>query len=289
LQVPDPAFCLGIGHIMLLQYGIPDLRAFFEQDIRWPRRYVSSVSDVPKARGGMRMLIKSLFDDEFIVVLIGFLALEAMYFISVWCDYAFPRRKEDFRRRMGAYAELKKGNETEASCQCKKETSCPGVLPPAAHEVLLGTLKKVEQKSAVNTTILVFALTISLVILLQPTLPSLPPQVKNLVLTFVSLLILPTFLAFRGTYQLDQLDFPGCSNNGFCLKKRMQDDLIKDLLEKERAFRFTRNSTMYTIIGLLLIVVLDGIYTALCYMDLTSFPPKNQLFLAIILIELMPE
>ncbi|MBC6437869.1 MAG: hypothetical protein GDA52_06990 [Rhodobacteraceae bacterium] len=245
------------------------------------------------------MLIEYLFDKHFILVLFGLCALELMYLACVWNNYALPRHKNELRCRMEAYAELNGCSEKENSCQCGKEPpcqcgkepSCPGVLKPKTHEVLLGTLKKIEAKGAVNTTILVFALTISVAILLTPSVHSLETEVQNLVLTFISLLILPTWMAFRGTYQIDQLNFPGCSGSGFCLKKRMQDDLIDDLLAKERAFRFTRNSTQVTIIGFLLIVVLDGILPALFCTDSTSstLHLKNQLFLADHFNRLVPE
>ena len=33
------AFGMGIDRIAMLKYGIPDLRAFFESDLRWLRHY----------------------------------------------------------------------------------------------------------------------------------------------------------------------------------------------------------------------------------------------------------
>jgi phenylalanyl-tRNA synthetase alpha chain len=37
----------------MLKYGIPDLRAFFEADLRWLRHYGFSFTDVPTLAGGL--------------------------------------------------------------------------------------------------------------------------------------------------------------------------------------------------------------------------------------------
>ncbi len=47
------AFGMGIDRIAMLKYGIPDLRAFFDSDLRWLRHYGFSALDVPTMRGGV--------------------------------------------------------------------------------------------------------------------------------------------------------------------------------------------------------------------------------------------
>ena len=47
------AFGMGIDRIAMLKYGVPDLRAFFESDLRWLRHYGFSSLDVPTIRGGL--------------------------------------------------------------------------------------------------------------------------------------------------------------------------------------------------------------------------------------------
>ncbi len=47
------AFGLGIDRIAMLKYGIPDLRAFFDSDLRWLRHYGFAPLDVPTMRGGL--------------------------------------------------------------------------------------------------------------------------------------------------------------------------------------------------------------------------------------------
>ncbi|MGH1331886.1 MAG: phenylalanine--tRNA ligase subunit alpha [Paracoccaceae bacterium] len=47
------AFGIGIDRLAMLKYGIPDLRAFFDSDLRWLRHYGFSPLDVPTIRGGL--------------------------------------------------------------------------------------------------------------------------------------------------------------------------------------------------------------------------------------------
>tara|TARA_R110002096_G_scaffold47539_17_gene126761 strand:+ start:9097 stop:10176 length:1080 start_codon:yes stop_codon:yes gene_type:complete len=47
------AFGMGIDRMAMLKYGIPDLRAFFESDLRWLRHYGFAALDVPELAGGL--------------------------------------------------------------------------------------------------------------------------------------------------------------------------------------------------------------------------------------------
>ena len=47
------AFGMGIDRLAMLKYGIPDLRAFFESDLRWLRHYGFRALDVPTLAGGI--------------------------------------------------------------------------------------------------------------------------------------------------------------------------------------------------------------------------------------------
>ncbi|MFK7869079.1 MAG: phenylalanine--tRNA ligase subunit alpha [Roseobacter sp.] len=47
------AFGMGIDRIAMLKYGIPDLRAFFDSDLRWLRHYGFSSLDQPTLHGGL--------------------------------------------------------------------------------------------------------------------------------------------------------------------------------------------------------------------------------------------
>jgi len=48
------AFGVGIDRIAMLKYGIPDLRGFFESDLRWLRHYGFRTLDVPSLHVGLR-------------------------------------------------------------------------------------------------------------------------------------------------------------------------------------------------------------------------------------------
>ena len=47
------AFGMGIDRIAMLKYGMPDLRAFFDSDLRWLRHYGFSALEVPTLSGGL--------------------------------------------------------------------------------------------------------------------------------------------------------------------------------------------------------------------------------------------
>ena len=52
-EVQGFAFGMGLERIAMLKYGIPDLRTFFESDLRWLRHYGFSALDVPTLTGGL--------------------------------------------------------------------------------------------------------------------------------------------------------------------------------------------------------------------------------------------
>ena len=47
------AFGMGIDRIAMLKYGIPDLRSFFENDLRWLRHYGFKATDIPNLHSGV--------------------------------------------------------------------------------------------------------------------------------------------------------------------------------------------------------------------------------------------
>ena len=47
------AFGLGIDRIAMLKYGMPDLRPFFEADVRWLNHYGFRPLDFPTLAGGL--------------------------------------------------------------------------------------------------------------------------------------------------------------------------------------------------------------------------------------------
>jgi len=47
------AFGMGIERLAMLKYGIPDLRTFYESDLRWLKHYGFAALDVPSVTGGL--------------------------------------------------------------------------------------------------------------------------------------------------------------------------------------------------------------------------------------------
>ncbi|MGB0672154.1 MAG: phenylalanine--tRNA ligase subunit alpha [Rhodospirillales bacterium] len=47
------AFGMGVERMAMLKYGIPDLRTFYENDLRWLRHYGFAALDIPSITGGI--------------------------------------------------------------------------------------------------------------------------------------------------------------------------------------------------------------------------------------------
>ncbi|PIW29879.1 MAG: phenylalanine--tRNA ligase subunit alpha [Rhodospirillales bacterium CG15_BIG_FIL_POST_REV_8_21_14_020_66_15] len=47
------AFGMGVERMAMLKYGVPDLRTFYESDLRWLRHYGFAALDVPTLTGGL--------------------------------------------------------------------------------------------------------------------------------------------------------------------------------------------------------------------------------------------
>ena len=50
------AFGVGIDRIAMLKYGIPDLRSFFDSDLRWLKHFGFSGNDYPALHSGLSKL-----------------------------------------------------------------------------------------------------------------------------------------------------------------------------------------------------------------------------------------
>jgi phenylalanyl-tRNA synthetase alpha chain len=47
------AFGFGLDRMAMLKYGAPDLRSFFESDLRWLRHFGFAALDIPTLDGGL--------------------------------------------------------------------------------------------------------------------------------------------------------------------------------------------------------------------------------------------
>jgi phenylalanyl-tRNA synthetase alpha chain len=47
------AFGFGLDRMAMLKYGMPDIRGFFESDLRWLKHYGFQPLDIPSLEGGL--------------------------------------------------------------------------------------------------------------------------------------------------------------------------------------------------------------------------------------------
>ena len=47
------AFGFGLDRMAMLKYAIPDIRSFFESDLRWLKAYGFAALDIPTLDGGL--------------------------------------------------------------------------------------------------------------------------------------------------------------------------------------------------------------------------------------------
>jgi phenylalanyl-tRNA synthetase alpha chain len=50
-QYPGFAFGFGLDRMAMLKYGMPDIRSFFESDLRWLKHYGFCRVDIPRLTG----------------------------------------------------------------------------------------------------------------------------------------------------------------------------------------------------------------------------------------------
>lgn len=175
-------------------------------------------------------LIAILFSLAVTGNLSGYCGISAV--LLQWVYMEILKRDSDRRiyllpERLQSYAHLK-GNVTRAVA---------GALSPGAHEVLLGTLKKVETKAAALLVVL------SLTLTLTATIAALPSSVnlvtKVILYTVICLHFMPIMAVFRCFEQADSMDIEG----GQSLELELQAKLLGQLATKELRFRFAYEST----------------------------------------------
>ncbi|TMV90300.1 hypothetical protein FGG78_12955 [Thioclava sp. BHET1] len=147
------------------------------------------------------------------------------------------------KHRLVAYSSL--SNEEV----CGDENGHGAFLDGNAHAILLGTLKKVETKSATLASIIVFILGFSLasvvaILVAVVALDSKSAKTYELLrpilasVSFAGLVsLLPLYWSLAGIKQIDQHDFLMLSSAS--REREMQKALMRDLLKKESRFRFS--------------------------------------------------
>jgi hypothetical protein len=157
-----------------------------------------------------------------------------------------------------------------------KGVSCEGVpqngdqkrpLTSTGHEVLLGTLKKIEAKNV--ALISLAAILVALIALISTLNKSINFQLFLVVVAI--LMVVPVWQLFRGIRQIDQHDFEICCRDEVairCISVQLQLALIDDLLCKERAFRFAK--FWISLLALLVLLLLVCAITSRVSLELSN-------------------
>ena len=171
----------------------------------------------------------------------------AVYYLELRRQFRYPEypaasRYPMWRKRFQLYAQLQAtapGNVTDRS--------------PEAQEVLQAFLRKVEIRSA--TLVALWAVVIGAVVTLAFTLPSWQPG--RLLLIALAVACIPFVLRLAlGIAQVDQIAAHKVLTNAAddaTAARRLQDQLIEDLYNKELAFRFSASGFRVLMMVLLLL------------------------------------
>ncbi|WP_156113538.1 hypothetical protein [Paracoccus sanguinis] len=172
------------------------------------------------------------------------------YIYYCWLEDHYPTVNLQQMNRMETYAALKPGEDKDRVPPNMERTS------KLAHEVLLGTLKKVEAKSA--SLLVIWTLFVSSLFVVITTLPAVEKQLRAVLVAFV-LFCLPTIILLTKCFkQLDLMDLPVGKKTS---ATGMQSYLFFDLAEKERLYRFAQKMTFVTawLSGFLLLMWIEAL------------------------------
>lgn len=174
-----------------------------------------------------------------------------------------PHSERLFLQRLALYADMQALKDEEKpvsdlSYACAERGFCvtnlnhrPAafVLQPKQHKILLGILKKIEAKWVALATILIFALSAIVTVIVAANIE----LITILMLHCASGILAALLVASAdGAYHLGQPHFNRLSrgNDFRILGRELQIDLIRDAVKKERRFEITR----YLLVAVLFII-----------------------------------
>lgn len=164
-----------------------------------------------------------------VLLMAGALVLMATYWYRL--EDLGVRDEAILRRRLVGYAKL--GNEPN------DERLQRNLLSRAEHQILLGTLKKVEQKAASLAAVLVF-IAIAIVTVGATSMAS---TASGRVYYCLLVPLLPLFICVTFAFkQVDNISFNRSDSRSDA--EQLQKTLIDDLLQKEHCFRFSLYCTI---------------------------------------------
>jgi hypothetical protein len=176
--------------------------------------------------------LDALFSNNF-----GWLAAASVFAILaifLWInDFLYgPDPVSKIRKRLAAYVLMSTaGNATPAGQSGK-------LLSTEEHAILLGILKKIEQKSSILTTIIVFLQSAFLAAYFQE---GLIWTTEDRIIAWAAACIFPAFVA--AFFGMRHIDLGHTSSESFSTtlehSEYLQLSLIEDLIQKERWFKFS--------------------------------------------------
>lgn len=183
------------------------------------------------------------------------LVAQVLYLRHLRSSFKASLSDGSLRSRLEAYSILKVSETPKRVAKPESE-----MLEQGAHDVLLGTLKKIETKSAVLTTIIVFALGIMINAAYSD--GDSYDGYGLLAVALAAHLVFPLYFSFVGIRQLDQRHFePLRSQDEEKVAVLLQRALMGDLLQKERAFRFSWIVSSAALICFVVIIVVDAVFS----------------------------
>jgi hypothetical protein len=188
---------------------------------------------------GREEIYHAILQEHLWCLALAVLLVQFLYWFAV--SQNSPASLETLAKRMRGYAILK-ANGKECCSNSKKPEAYLGDDPRNDYrlfEVLLGTLKKVEQKNSVLTGVLIVAISLAAAGLSSAGDGS--ATNRGLLTLLLISLGAPLWLSFSGIRQVDQRDFQRHAwRKDDVVLDRLYRDLAEDLLAKERDFRFSK-------------------------------------------------
>jgi len=192
--------------------------------------------------------------------LVGFFAVSVFLWLMGYLLFQRNDSEQDIdslKLRLRAYAHM---HDPQKSPILESKTSGSLILSPEEHKILLGTLKKIEAKNAVllaaTLPTVVITTTIILRLVITPNFFSMGALAGTLAYA-----IYLVFHRLDGSDHLGQKRFLKLQRDNYnslsCTCRRMQYDLMLNLLDKERLFNNGRGGMLLVIVALIVSLFLQ--------------------------------
>ena len=190
------------------------------------------------------MISFALSPQDFLFAFLTVAVFEVLFFIFLLDRYFKMKDLLLISKRLIGYSYLA-GNTSSFDCDSQ-------ILKPGPHSILLGTLKKIEQKNSNVSVFIIFAFAVIFTVISSAPIELSPMKGFSVILMIG--LMLPLLSALIGFRQLDNFNLDlTLAPTDKLLMHQLQQKLMQDLLLKEICFRFSFHSTQLLITLYLLI------------------------------------